>query len=453
MDNTPKIYYDIEGREHIVKGLLNDDISGQGFVFESMDEGILIKVAKDKAGNILKDNNSFNKFKKDISRVKSLDIFGLTNFHFSMPITRLQHPYSGYIMRKLRNTMPLKNMLKSDEKYSRTLMYRYVIAIEIVKRINALHKHGLVYCDITLNNILISESQEDYIVYFIDTDNIQYQSEIIKPISTLSYESFELQERVTFNTIYSDIHALAKVIYEVITKGQIPLFTENESSGFDATGDKEPNEWIFYHFSDEQQMFLKNALIHEDLIQLFHTTFSVFNQKDNYKNRKLSPYWYSALINGLSNIITKDCGCERILSNHPESMRCEHSEHQDLVHIDFYDVYQQDSEQVPAKRHYINTYYLSNRKETMFSYYFDSEDQSKLTEKVCSIYRKKNTIDFSILSYNWHIKVMRQRSEVATIYQGIELSIDDYSSCEFFVYKNKKLMKIMRIGEGYHEHK
>ena len=80
-----------------------------------------------------------------------------------------------------------------------------------------LHSKGLAYCDLSPNNVFISEKEDLDNVFLIDLDNLRYKTSILNNIYTPSFGAPEIISNRGPNTTMSDSFSFAVMAYELLT--------------------------------------------------------------------------------------------------------------------------------------------------------------------------------------------------------------------------------------------
>lgn len=216
---------------------------GQGIVFRTLDPDIAIKLVTDKSGNPIKDSESIEKYSRRLKRVRLMPL--PEGLNISVP-TALLKDHAGYVMQLLSEMVPFSSFWldgKSAEKiteadipfwlseiteYNAKTIVHYCSTGSLRRRLTALyhcsillarlHGNGLVYGDISPNNIFISEDVEHASVWLIDADNIRFQvSSGGSAVYTPKYGAPELVQGIGCGSFASDCHAFAVVAFELLS--------------------------------------------------------------------------------------------------------------------------------------------------------------------------------------------------------------------------------------------
>jgi len=209
-----------------------------------------------------------DKSAKKIDKIKSLNL--PKNLKFTLPIAKLNisnKNYEGYIMRMMEDMKPISHLMKNSFKnieecynyYNQEtggLRRRLEILKKIAYNLYYLHSKGIVYGDISSNNIFISMDSKYTEVWFIDCDNIDYSYDIDYTIGTDGFCSPEIRKVLApynmgkqNNTIENDIYAFASLAFNVLFladpfRGSI-LLEDNEDDGDDWWDDESNDEKRF----------------------------------------------------------------------------------------------------------------------------------------------------------------------------------------------------------------
>ncbi|AJD46932.1 serine/threonine protein kinase [Isoalcanivorax pacificus W11-5] len=173
---------------------------GQGVVFRTKDPDLAIKLVTDESGTPVTDEESVERYSKRFKRVRLLPL--PENLNISVPAALLQNN-AGYVMQLLSEMVPFshfwldgksaenigpddipawlsampENEAKKIVHYYRTggLRRRLHALYKCASLLARLHGNGMVYGDISPNNIFISEGLDDSSVWLIDADNIRFE--------------------------------------------------------------------------------------------------------------------------------------------------------------------------------------------------------------------------------------------------------------------------------------
>ncbi|MDM1782884.1 MULTISPECIES: protein kinase domain-containing protein [Acinetobacter] len=216
---------------------------GQGIVFRTKDPDLAIKLITDESGNPVTDEKSLEQYSKRFKRVRLLPL--PENLNISVPAALLQNN-AGYVMQLLSDMVPfshlwldgksaediipsdipewLSGMPESEAKkiihYYRTggLRRRLHALYKCASLLARLHGNGMIYGDISPNNIFISQGIEDSSVWLIDADNIRFEiTSGESVVYTPKYGAPELVQGKDCGRPSSDCHAFAVVAFYLLS--------------------------------------------------------------------------------------------------------------------------------------------------------------------------------------------------------------------------------------------
>lgn len=298
---------------------------GQGVVYKTKSADTVIKIAlkNDQAIQNKKEIKYFyQKIKKLIYKPLPKDI------NIAKPLAVLQNE-AGYVMNLLDGMYPfaellpqelskekaenldipdfLKELVKKDKRSAIYFTY-YLQTGGLRKRLYSLsrlaivlyrlHSRGIVYFDVSHNNIFMN-NDDIPLIYFIDADNIEYESSNKNTVYTPNFEVPEVVKGEP-NSTYSDIYAFGILSYLTLTTTHpFDGVARNEADwDSDEIEKKEKWElpWIEDSNDDSNKSYsgLKGRLtITQDLYRLFHQLFEEGKEK-KYKRPTL-PIWIEIL--------------------------------------------------------------------------------------------------------------------------------------------------------------
>lgn len=238
---------------------------------------------------------------------------------FGKPVAKIVQPRLGYVAEfasGMEDMKVLRSFGLSGGEFKKWfidtggLRRRVVVLRNLAKSLKYLHSKGLVYADLSMNNVFISELGRGDNVFLIDTDNITYKSSVFNSIYTPMYGAPEV---VTFkqpNSIESDCYAFAVIAYETLTQSH-PLIGD-----YVDTGDPELEEkalrgelpWVD-HSEDKTNSrstgFSSKTMMTDGLFELFRKTFE--DGLNNPTKRPSMGKWCDEL-ERLSNSLVKCSG-------------------------------------------------------------------------------------------------------------------------------------------------
>ena len=234
-------YVDEYQNVHIQDKVLGQ--GGQGVVFRTKDPDLAIKLVTDESGTPVTDEESVERYSKRIKRVRLLPL--PENLNISVPAALLQNN-AGYVMQLLSEMVPFshfwldgksaenigpddipawlsampENEAKKIVHYYRTggLRRRLHALYKCASLLARLHGNGMVYGDISPNNIFISEGLDDSAVWLIDADNIRFEITTGgSVVYTPKYGAPELVQGKDGGRPSSDCHAFAVVAFYLLS--------------------------------------------------------------------------------------------------------------------------------------------------------------------------------------------------------------------------------------------
>ncbi len=234
-------YVDEYQNVHIQDKVLGQ--GGQGVVFRTKDPDLAIKLVTDESGTPVTDEESVERYSKRFKRVRLLPL--PESLNISVPAALLQNN-SGYVMQLLSEMVPFSHFWldgKSAEKigsddipawlsamqeneakkivhYYKTggLRHRLYALYKCASLLARLHGNGMVYGDISPNNIFISEELDDSSVWLIDADNIRFEITAGgSAVYTPKYGAPELVQNQDSGRPSSDCHAFAVVAFYLLS--------------------------------------------------------------------------------------------------------------------------------------------------------------------------------------------------------------------------------------------
>jgi serine/threonine protein kinase len=321
-----KKYIDEYGNVHYIKDELGR--GGQGVVYITKDGDVVIKEAL-KNNEIIKDELEVKRFHKKVKNIKFKPI--PFDIEIARPLALLKNR-AGYVMKMLNNMKPIselfpqevnpekidKNILEflreiQDERTKLFFNYyfktggvrrRLEVLLKIATILYKLHLRGLVYFDISYNNIFFNDEN----VYFIDIDNLNYNSSIklSQSVMTEKFEVPEVANKKEANSFYSDIYTFGILAYYMLTL-QHPFegnYEKNNGNNWDDENIDKKNIWNLPWIEDSKddsnytnQGLRGKLTITKELDKLFHSLFEE-GKKDKYKRPALN-LWIKALTKSL----------------------------------------------------------------------------------------------------------------------------------------------------------
>ncbi|MDF1876113.1 protein kinase, partial [Sulfurimonas sp. SAG-AH-194-I05] len=295
---------------------------GQGVVYKTKNADTVIKIA---LNNDIPIKNE-KKIKAFHQKIKKLIYKPLPNdINIAKPLVVLKEE-AGYVMHLLNGMEPfaellpqelkkeqaskieIPNFLKEVDERSAIYFTHYLQTGGLRKRLYSLsrlaiilyrlHSRGIVYFDISHNNIFINKDDIP-LVYLIDADNIEYESANKDVVYTPNFEVPEVVKGDP-NSTYSDIYAFGILSYLAITTTHPFDGIGLEEDDWDSEGGETKEKWELPWTEDSNDdsnkstSGLKGTLtITQELSYLFHKLFE--EGKDNKYKRLTLPLWIESL--------------------------------------------------------------------------------------------------------------------------------------------------------------
>lgn len=169
-------------------------------------------------------NNVTNlvELKAKVNFLKQLD---LDKNCFAIPLEEVTQPTIGYIS-EFASGMESLTLLKWSNQtddlqnwYIETggLLKRLQVLTKLAERLITLHSKGLIYCDLSPNNVFVSSDAKNSHVFLIDLDNLRYRTSLVHNIYTPFYAAPELVNSTSANSMESDCFSFAVIAYEILT--------------------------------------------------------------------------------------------------------------------------------------------------------------------------------------------------------------------------------------------
>ncbi|GAE27524.1 hypothetical protein JCM9140_3676 [Halalkalibacter wakoensis JCM 9140] len=219
-EKNPNFLIDEKNYKHHIVAKLGE--GGQGAVYSTRDENVVIKVVIDEeTQEIIQNEEMYEQFKQTIDEVRILNL--PEDLPIAKPIHMLKKPYNGYIMRLLSNMVPIKTLINGPKTglsqfYIDTggLKHRLEILQKAARILARVHSLPVVYADISPENIFISADKDATEVWFIDADNMRYTIDFKKAIFTPGYGAPEIVKSTCSNNTLSDVYSFALLAFEVL---------------------------------------------------------------------------------------------------------------------------------------------------------------------------------------------------------------------------------------------
>lgn len=142
------------------------------------------------------------------------------------PLEMLRAPHTGYVMELLTGMVPIKTLLAPPKGQTASsawyragggLRRRLLLLGGAAHILSQLHAKGLAYSDPSPTNIFISQNADQYEVWLIDADNLQYESVKTKGVYTPGFGAPELVAATSGVTTLTDAFAFAVIAFQTLT--------------------------------------------------------------------------------------------------------------------------------------------------------------------------------------------------------------------------------------------
>lgn len=268
------------------------------------------------------------------SKINFLINLGLDKNIYAVPLKRIEQPSYGYIAELASGMVPLSDLKMPNNIddpigwyiKSGGLRRRYKLLISLASSLRKLHSKGLIYCDLSSNNVFMPKKVENTNVFLIDLDNLRYKTSIISNIYTPFYAAPELVKSTGPNSTMSDAFSFAVIAYELLTLNH-PLIGDYVSDGEPELEEKALKGDLAWVDHKEDQInsrstgFPSNKVIPKKLMDLFKRNFEE-GLHDSFVRPSMSE-WYDALILAQNELLTcSECKLDYPYNNFEECTFC-----------------------------------------------------------------------------------------------------------------------------------
>lgn len=435
---------------------------GQGVVYVTRDTDTVIKIALNNEKPIININeikNFHKKVKKLIYMPMPLDI------NIAKPLSVLENE-AGYVMHLLSEMVPYSKLFPSqiskeeaektripdflnelNKKDKRSAFYfaYYLNTGGLRKRLYSLsrlaivlirlHTRGLVYCDLSHNNIFMN-NDEIPLIYLIDADNIEYENINKSVVYTPEYEVPEIIQGKT-NSIYSDIYSFSILSFITLTTTHPFKGERNKTSDWDSEVSDEKEQWELPWIEDSNDNSNKSSsglrgslTITKELDRLFHKIFE--EGKNNKYKRPTLPLWVEKLEKAATKTIKcNNCGMTYYDDVFEDCPYCRSHKPQRIIVKSY--IYSND-QKLNEKWYFVKEINTSSfNKIELPSYIFKSFDILKINDTFLDInFTRGNNLEFIFHKKNENItfdsKTMfttRKPSSISKLEKGITIIVND----------------------------
>lgn len=260
---------------------------GQGVVYTTDLSQVLIK------GFTNKDEIAKKRWRNHIDWLIRQDIADLK---LARPLILLKEPRMGYVMELMDGLIPLKslldNFIRATDKVSTGnqaphieeylenggLRRRIRILCQLARTLNQLHSRGMLYGDISPDNVFVSDDPDHAETWLIDCDNISFECHSGLAVHTPDYGAPEAVRGDAMLSSLTDCWSFAVVAYQLLTHNH-PLKGDRVNDGDPEMEDEAlrgEHPWINDPENPDNQCLVNlpmQLVEHSKLPGLFQQTF------------------------------------------------------------------------------------------------------------------------------------------------------------------------------------
>jgi eukaryotic-like serine/threonine-protein kinase len=159
--------------------------------------------------------------RRQFAFIRRLDLGGL---HVAKPIAVLKQPHVGYVAEFLDDMVSIKSLMEAPASDllrwhidTGGLRRRLRLLAHAGEALLGLHARGVIYADVSHNNVFISEPVEASEAWLIDLDNLSDKSDPKRAIYTPGYGAPEVVDGSAGCTSLSDAWAFAVLVWHTLT--------------------------------------------------------------------------------------------------------------------------------------------------------------------------------------------------------------------------------------------
>ena len=189
---------------------------GEGAVFAVEGGRLAVKLLRDRSPR------SRDRLRDRLAMVGRLPLEGLA---VARPIEQLRPPHVGYVMELFTGMVPIRSLLHPPKGIGSVtewyfqgggLRRRLRILARVAEVVSELHGRGLVYADLSPNNVFVSKPPDAGEVRLIDTDNVHPATSQGQSIYTPRYGAPEVVRRTGVASSLGDAWTFAVVAFETL---------------------------------------------------------------------------------------------------------------------------------------------------------------------------------------------------------------------------------------------
>lgn len=309
-DLEGKLIKSVSGQQYLLTEIAGQ--GAQGVVYNEVSDKYLVKLYKN--GTVY----------QNINKLRKLEWLTKQNYpdQFIKPLDIIKEPYIGYVMEKVKEhaslnklVIPPRDMSFSEWYNNRTggIRRRLFLAYKIAMQFSLLHDTNRAYCDISGNNILVSDDPKVASVCMIDIDNIYIPGgDSGNVLGTSRYMAPEIMNKKILPDIFTDDYSLAVILFELLRVGH-PYIGDMVDDG---TPEQQAQAYLgLYPYVDDEetdinrstQMLPADVVFTSNLKELFARTF--IKGKDNRVERIQAREFALACLEASNKVMKcEDCG-------------------------------------------------------------------------------------------------------------------------------------------------
>lgn len=270
MNTEQKHYIDENNYSYVRAEVLAS--GGQGVVYRTNYPGLLIKFATNENGQIQKKDTEVQAFKDKIKRIMYLPILNKQNI--ALPHVLLKD-HAGYVMKLFDDMIPIQLIMAGDyfvhdalpdwlagvpeqsgkaiHNYlnSGGLRRRLIILAKTAQILTDIHQSGMIYGDLSPQNVFVSEAVTFDAVNLIDSDNMTYAKPgCMDSVYTPGYGAPEIVQGTSGTTQQSDTYAFAILAFKTLA-----MLHPFEGQLVDGTGDTDWAEDDLDEMTKDEQAY------------------------------------------------------------------------------------------------------------------------------------------------------------------------------------------------------
>jgi DNA-binding helix-hairpin-helix protein with protein kinase domain len=159
--------------------------------------------------------------RRQLAFVRRLDLSGL---HVAKPIAVLRRPHVGYVAEFLGEMKSIRSLMEAPHTdllrwhiETGGLRRRLRLLAHVGEALLGLHARGVVYNDLSPNNVFVSDPVHATEAWLIDLDNLCHDSDPRRSIITSGYGAPELVAGTAGPTSLSDAWSFAVLVWQTLT--------------------------------------------------------------------------------------------------------------------------------------------------------------------------------------------------------------------------------------------